>query len=136
MDNGRIKLWRDMMSWWWERCNHLFGAGLGTFELFGPSVQRTKHTLDQKYFIWMHSDWLQIVFEIGFIGLIVSVWTYSAALKHSLDRGPMFPSLVGFGIMMCGNYPLHLPVHAFVGALLISMAFSKNDGRQNKNPHV
>lgn len=122
-DNGRFKVWGFMMRFWHERASHWFGFGLGTQELFAPAVQNAHNFMKGSWFIWMHNDWLQILFELGIVGLALWAWVAWDILRDAYKQksSAVFASLVSLCFMMCFNFPLHQPESVFFGLLLVSL---------------
>ncbi len=118
----RFLMWKFFMSKWATNPKHwALGSGFGTFGVFSINLQRAFGMREGMWWIWMHNDWLQALFETGAIGLSLMIWTYTAALKGLLNRKllPEMQSLLLYGIMMLMNFPLHVALScAFVGWLL------------------
>jgi hypothetical protein len=124
-DSDRFKMWSIAMQWWDVNANAWFGTGVGSYFLLGPHIQTLNHYREGFWWIWLHNDWLQLVFEQGIVGLasfvivLISVvracfkskqyWVLSAALAYA------FTSL--------GNYPARLMVHGLIGIFICVLAF-------------
>lgn len=113
--NGRTSLWVHYMQWWNENVNPWVGSGLGSFEWIGlmlaPSGREAR-------FYLLHNDWLQILFETGWIGLILSVITFSwIAVKLYADERK-FILWCTFGVLAITYYPYH---HILVQALCLNL---------------
>lgn len=121
-----FELWGDLVSRWG-------GAGLNLTTNLLPKVQAlhkdrmiehraTGDTMD--FWLWLHSDWAQCLFELGVIGfclyLILSVYCVKRSWRIP---GGYFAATLGFLAMMLFNYPMHLPIHAFLGAFLVWVCF-------------
>lgn len=119
---GRFPIWANSFRFWFQQSHssqgpHIIpwvGANLGSFFMYGPSQQvdaamKAKMTgLD--VFFWMHNDWLQVLFETGYIGLALTITTYGIAVYRSLSRPILFASLVTFGAVSVTQMPLrHFP---------------------------
>jgi len=124
-DNGRVLVWRTCLEWWMHHANIWVGTGIGTFATFGANIQRVFLHRDDGYLLWMHNDWLQILFELGIGGLLLALLTFGAAIWRASRRQPLWiaASLAAFGTTMCGNYPLHLPMFGLLGGVLLALAF-------------
>lgn len=126
----RFIMWPLFMNWWVDNSDHFIGAGTGTFRQLGPSIQLQNKLLDHGIWLWMHSDILQVLFEIGFIGLILALWLVMVCLIK-LYRSKNHQVMVVFlaYIAMClGNYPLRLAEYAFLGMILIAFSLKVDDG--------
>lgn len=131
--NERFKFWPAYVEFWVKQKQYLMGMGLGTFRYFGPEIQIAKN-LDVGYFMpWAHSDVLQMMFEVGLIGLISAATMIVISVKKALmsKRLDLASALVAMVVIMCGNYPLHLAEFATLVTLLLTTSFkiSMSGGR-------
>jgi O-antigen ligase len=120
--SGRLQVWADIYRFWIGADSKLLGLGLGSFYYLGPLLTVQKYHLG---FLWAHNDWLQILFEQGIVGLVLAVATFQRALVLIYRREALFSSLFVFGCFMIANFPLHNPISALFGAVLIRLAFSE-----------
>ncbi len=75
-------------------------------------------------FVWMHNDWLQILFELGIIGLAAAIIFYICLIKHSWNKkNYLFPIVCTYGFISLTQMPLRVFVFQLLGACLIMMAF-------------
>lgn len=93
----------------------VIGVGLGSFKVFAHPIV-VGIIPPGRTWIWLHNDWLQIMFELGVIGLGLAVWSYMQFLALSITRPWLFASFLSFGAAMIGNYPLHMAAFALTGA--------------------
>lgn len=98
-DNNRLDMWRTYLELYtrlstWGKA---VGEGLGSFEWIGTLIK-----VNGQNYVWMHNDWLQILFETGYIGLFIAVCLFVWKLKGRRDR----MVVVGFAICMCFYSPL------------------------------
>lgn len=121
--SGRTHVWRVSFNWWLDNANYLLGAGSGSFQAIG--IYLTKDLPEQ--FIWMHSDWLQTLFEQGIIGTVLLASLFGYALYRSRKNYPLFFSLFTYGVWAVANMPLRYPLAALYGAVLVRWAFSKEN---------
>lgn len=115
----RIEVWQAV----WNGTNWL-GHGIGSLFTLAPylsagwdtTVQRIDHA---------HNDFLEIAFELGFIGagLYAGIIAYAVC---AADR-KILPVLLGFLVISEVAFPWHIPANAFVGALVIGHAI--RDGK-------
>lgn len=133
--NGRFLMWDFFMTKWWANpINYTFGTGYGTFGVFSANLQLAENMETSAWWVWMHNDWLEILFTLGVVGLFLSLLTYLDALKKLVLRGEYTAliSLLLFGIVMGVNYPLHSPISAIFGAWLILFALQKPEDNKNE----
>lgn len=131
MSSGdRFMMWKFFMSKW--ATNPLLwgaGSGFGTFGVFSVNLQRTFDVRAGVWWLWMHNDWLQGVFEVGIIGGLLMIWTYTAALIGLFRRQllPEMQALILYGIFMGGNYALHVGLTCVFLAWLLALALYKTN---------
>lgn len=124
----RFQAYKTFMGAWIRYANHWTGTGVGTFRIIAEKIQNnTGFMFDGKtgfYWPWMHSDWLQVVFELGMIGFLLIAALYAQALwrlynkKYSENE---FAMACGLGASAIFDYPLRY----FATALLCSYVVAK-----------
>jgi len=130
-DSYRFRYWKHSYDYFMTRpLNHFIGFGTGTFKVFGIIIQDT-----YKYFGWdgnakmifMHNDWLQILLEQGYIGVVLTIYLCVAILFRQLKnrRFILLSATAAFCGGMTFDYPFHYPIHAFFGVWLIGQTFEK-----------
>lgn len=94
----RLQLWSDAAA-----NLTLWGNGLGSFIWAYP------------YFEYAHNDYLQIMYELGPVGLVL----FAAFLVYALRDGPLTERLVllAFAVEACFGFPLYSPGTVMVAAL-------------------
>lgn len=99
----------------------IFGLGTGSWSVWGPLLQDFHNVAKGEWFTWIHSDFLQVLFENGLIGLILLLWVGIQALTRvtKSDHWWIGASLFAYGLSMIFNYPFHLAVHSFLGLFLL-----------------
>jgi len=123
----RFEAYRVFMGWWWEYGDIWIGLGQGSFYTMGPFIQRlTDFNLGaQSNWIWMHSDWLQLIFEQGFIGFGLVVILFGVTLKAAWRCPFLFGSVLAYGGMALFNFPVHYALHGAFGVLLVVHVLSR-----------
>lgn len=123
----RFEMWKFFWDRWTAPTVGLFGLGYGTFGVFSRNLQAFYHMKENGWWIWIHNDWLQTLFEAGWPGLGLLVGTYLQALWNLLRAGLRheFISLVLVGLTAGCNYPGHLMPTALFAAWLMVLALSK-----------
>lgn len=116
---GRSDIWNLTFHYFKDNVSHIYGMGLGSFYVVGLYLSRSLPST----FTWLHSDWAQILFEMGAIGLFLVILLYVDALWRSRRAYALFSSLVGYGVFATANMPLRYPLAGLFGAFLIRMAF-------------
>ncbi len=127
--SGRFGVWHLGLSWWLHHGHRFVGEGTGISQVALPLIQRA--ALPQVYYgqkldwwMWFHSDWIQLLFENGLIGFAAGVVMYGYALHKSWLKAPwLFSAVAGVGATALFNFPAHFPVHAFIAVIIFAMAF-------------
>lgn len=118
--SGRYSIWIAGLNWWASWVPKFNGMGIGTTWEFLPYIQKTNGFDMAQVFVWFHNEFLQVLFEQGFIGLILWVSLFFKCLYHSRKKDYLFISLVAFGFSSFFNFTMHLPFQAFIGSFLIA----------------
>lgn len=125
--SGRFKLYEAVLTEWWNKYDIWFGTGLGTYPLFGLDAQLKHKVLAGTWAIWMHSDWLQILVELGIVGLILALTSSISIFLRVMYRPAYLGALLSFSGSMLFNYPIHYPIHALLLMFIIIMAYGEKD---------
>ena len=115
---GRFGEWQLAMSYWWHNINPWIGSGPGTFCLHIQIINK-----GQVFFPWLHSDWLQMLFEEGFVGLALVIVLFATMLKRSFKNTKLFAMNVGYGFVALTQFPLHIFHLQLLGLGLIYETF-------------
>lgn len=137
-DNGRFAVWEATIRAWWEHSFWL-GFGPGSFQaLFSTHFQ-------PKWLLWgsfeqAHNDYLQVVFEMGIIGIIVMVACITIVAIHfksSWWGGKTESSVVvaaegalaAILLNAIGNFPFQLAPHFLLGIISFATIVRATQGR-------
>lgn len=121
LDGGeRIAKWTSYMSIWSsEWLTTVFGVGPGTF--MWMSIEKDAYR--PPLFLMMHSDWLQITFEWGLIGLGLTIGSFFVAVRRSWNNPPLLCGLFGLAAFMMTYHPWRFFPSAFLAAVIVAQAF-------------
>lgn len=126
---GRFDMWRFFMSAWGSNAhNWLFGSGFGSFGVFSINLQEHARLAEGVWWLWLHNDWLQGVFELGISGFLLMAALFIEGV-YRFYKDEMYreaQSLLLFGAMMMVNFPLHVALPSAFGAWLICLALEKD----------
>jgi len=95
----RLREWQEPMRYWVEHANKFFGIGPGSFEWVSVAQLTQKRT-------WMHGDWIQILFETGYLGVSLAISFYIVLLYEVRDKYYKLTTLVGLGLGMLVYSPM------------------------------
>lgn len=135
--SGRIGIWKQVLGWFVVHGNLIFGEGSGVSQILIPLIQKSQMPVDLKidwvqWWLWMHSDWLQLFFENGVVGFLLGAILYAQALTRSYKKSPyLFSAVVGVGVTATANFPVHFPIHAICAFAILSFALSKEEIKWN-----
>jgi hypothetical protein len=113
--SGRTVAWRAAMEWWWAQLHWPFGLGLGSYEGLAPFLPMPYGDLLYQ----LHNDWLQITFELGFVGLGLALALFFHLLWRARHHPYLFSGVVMMGIWMGTYHPLrYWPSQLFIACLI------------------
>ncbi|MGZ3698447.1 MAG: hypothetical protein ACXWP5_09950, partial [Bdellovibrionota bacterium] len=124
LTRGRGLIWTQAYYFFRDHLHWMIGSGLGGFYVIGPVLHQTK---DGSVFLWLHSDWMQTLFEQGIIGFIIILGMYLQALWRSRINPQLFAALAAYAMFGVANMPLRYPLSGLFGAFLIRWAFEKQE---------
>lgn len=115
--SGRWGLYNDAWDFWRQLGEPwLFGTGTGSF------LALSRNFIQDGKNLWpfMHSDWQQILFEQGFLGLFSALGLFMTLLWRSREKPLIFSFWIGLGAAGVFNMPLR-----YVPTLLLALAMLK-----------
>ncbi len=120
---GRLNAWLATASFWTARGHWLVGEGLGSFAVLGPEIT---HSDKNGLFIWLHSDWLQGLFEGGILMVLAMAFCFARAIRYVRfeNSRQTAASLTAYGLWATVQMPLHFLLSALLGGVLIRRAYS------------
>ena len=132
--NGRFEIW----EMGWKHYRHfgsaIWGLGYASTQIFLPLEQLTTGHMHGQTFLWFHSDWLQLAIEGGFVGMFCVFLSLGRALKQSWGHTEYLASLLGFVTLGVMDYPLRMPIHCFVLALIFGLTERGNSDLPESYP--
>ncbi len=132
-DSYRFVCWAWSMKWWQLHASHIFGTGLGTYFPLGAYIQdTTKHLYvgtSGKITIYpfIHNDWLQCLFELGWIGLILIFGLFIECLRRTYRNPTLFASIMTFGATAVFVFPVRNIVTAVIGMFLVRLSLVEKE---------
>lgn len=126
-DTGRFAAWRVFMKAWGEKLPVIWGSGPGTYPLFAVETQlETGYNISREagtgsFWIYLHNEWLQTLYESGVIGLGLVIGVYLKSGWSYFKRGDYLhvASLLGYGASSLVVFPTRYFYGALVGAYLL-----------------
>lgn len=117
----RFGIYQIAFDYFYAHCSMVTGCGVGTFWGYGPMMgDGLEFTKEAGVFPWLHSDWLQIGFELGSVGLIISILSALKIILNCLKnkRYYILASVVSYSGSMMFNMPIHWFWSLFIGIIL------------------
>lgn len=134
--DGRFEYWRNFfqdwlhgipgpigyripISLWW-------GTGLGTSLHVGSELQLLHSTpaqalQGQDLFMWYHNEYLQTLFELGFVGLVALLLAWHELYRRAGSHRTYLASFLAWSGAALFNYPFRLPLHAMSLVVLATL---------------
>lgn len=118
----RLQKYELFMRFWANDWRWIgFGVGPGSFVW-------TSFMLDDKnrsdLFVQMHSDWLQIAWELGAAGFGLAVWTWISAVRIAWGKVEVLSALFGCAAFALTYHPLRYYPSAILTAYIFFRAYS------------
>lgn len=119
-DSGRFKVYSTSFHWWQSQADQLTGTGPGSYFLIGPYIQAVTNNQPRNFFVWMHSDWMELAFQFGWLGLYLYLVQFVQLFDKCLTRKNVYllSALASYGAFAVFNFPTHIAHTAFVGIFL------------------
>lgn len=118
----RFKEWPNFFNWHLENASQLIGTGTGSFQWIGPGIQK----LQGKLYLQLHSDWFQLFFEGGALGLILVLIAAGHLFWKTRNNPAMFATLAGLASFMVTYHPLRFfPTALFIACAVVSIERNK-----------
>lgn len=137
-DSYRFQFWKFFMREWWERANVWTGTGFGTAALHLAGTQMFhKYNTENNLWLWLHSDFLQLAYELGFVGLALGVAVFVAAVvrAYRARRHELVAAIVTAAAVGSVQYPLRLgPFATLIAFLLMSALYDPRPTEPGRCP--
>ncbi len=112
----RINHWVRYMEFWRSDWRYIIaGVGPGTFMLMSMLIDKFQPPL----FLYMHNDYLQVLFELGLVGFVLMICLMARAIRGSWGNTKLLAGVLGASAFGLTYSPLRL----FPSAMLIAMIF-------------
>jgi hypothetical protein len=126
----RAMAWKRMMGTWWAQGwdTVAFGFGPGSFMWNSLLIDDFRSPA----FLHMHNDLLQILFELGAVGLLLTVGFVVASLRKCWDRPKIRASVIAACVFGLTYHPLRFFPSAIVVTLIFANAWSVNQSTKGE----
>lgn len=131
--NGRYDIWGVGWNWFWAHANPYVGQGFSSLQVLLPLQQTIMGYFTGNYFLWLHSDWLQLGLEGGALGMFCVFLSFGRLVWVAWPRPVLFGGLMGFAALGLFNYPLRMPVHCYCLVLICGLAEALHASHSRKS---
>ncbi len=116
----RIAAWKRFMGFWWGHGYWVraFGIGPGSFMWMSMVIDDFKNPI----FLHMHSDWQQIPWELGILGLILALGTWASAVMRSWENPRVLAAVFGTAAFCTTYHPTRFGPTALSISVIFAMA--------------
>lgn len=136
LGHGRTEHWVEAVKFL-KGIDVLYGAGPGSYFLYGPALALKDAQDGSPVFSWLHNDFLECLFGYGLIGVLLLSFLLVTALWFVRKRKRLRASLLIFIVIMCFQMPFEMPLFwFFIIYFLQGLDESKNlyfSGAENTN---
>lgn len=125
-DSARFKNWIHFFEWWAININPWYGTGFGRAEWIMPYLSLEKSRL----FLWMHNEYLQVLFEGGAIGLALAlaVLVQFFLLSRTQDRWKL-ATVVSVSVVCLTQFPFRFAFSAFFICFIANIIYSESSSK-------
>jgi len=133
----RFQAYKVFLGAWWRNAEHFLGSGFGTFQVIGPIIQDNTGFMispdHHYYWIWMHSDWLQTLFEGGYVGLALmgGLALHVLYKLYKLKDVKVFSLASGLCAAGVFDFPLRYLSLSLLAVLTVRVAYEKRSDAYN-----
>lgn len=124
--NGRFEIWKLTYEFWLEKDFLWTGLGAGSFSVYAPHVQIIKNYHPYGFYVWAHNEYYQMLFEFGYIGLAVFLFSVSHILVRTFRRPYLFSFFCTYAFVSVTQMPLRLFLTAMILAFILSFALASD----------
>lgn len=118
----RLEHWRRYMAFWGANPRDIIlGFGTGSFMWLSLLVDKFTPPM----FLHMHSDWLQILFEQGVVGLALCLGVVVSAAYRVWSSPKLLAGVLGVCAFGLTYHPLRFAPSALVVCLILNEAFKE-----------
>lgn len=99
----------------------LLGYAPGSWAILGPRLAGGSGQLAGEGWAWAHCEPLQLLFEVGVLGLglaAAAAWTH----RRAILAGPAGAAAAAIGVLCLASFPLHMPAVGPTCAVILGLA--------------
>ena len=120
-----------------------FGHGIGLFARWAPQTSQGGGNPDALTWIWAHNEYLQVLFELGIIGVVSIVMCIKGVVKDFMknfeDRELqcLFACFLALLVVSFFHFPFHIARMAGISLFLIALLQAKSTSLEDaKNEEI
>ena len=130
-NSGRFEPWLLIMNWWYEWANMWLGTGTGTFQWLGPTIQNK----DVDLLVFLHNEYLQILFEQGLLGIGLMFSLIFICLKKAWKTPWLFSCCMSTLFVFSVQFPLRFLLPQIFVLLLVRLCFDYDSVKHLENKY-
>lgn len=145
---ARLLAYRTTVEIWQQR--PVVGVGLGGFSLgymdqvYADYPKQAPASATEKRFEQSHSDPLQVLAELGIVGLVLVLaaavlWLWAVARNEALlpfERFGLLWGTITLFVEACVGFPFHVPTTALAAMAVMAMGLAGKPGNEGVTPLV
>jgi hypothetical protein len=115
--SGRFGVWDSSIILFNDMDSKISGFGIGTAEWMIPfsQIRANGGKFPSDFFTWMHNDYLQVLFEQGYIGLILLIIICINSIYKSYKLPWLFSTVIALLVAMSTQMPFrYMPFQIFI----------------------
>lgn len=128
-DSSRLGIWKNYLNFWDHSETYFLGLGFGSWDSFSRFIPFDDGNNGKFAYFIFHNDWLQILVESGFVGLVISLWVFAWLLWQLRHNREEFSATLAFAAMMCFYSPLRFAIGQIFLVFLINKSLNQLDRR-------
>ena len=141
--SGRWGIWTEALQSVWHQGEIWRGLGLGNTARMLVNLQQLLSNGDINHngqifqiprFFFMHSDIIQVVYEMGLIGAVCWIIAWVSVWPRVKDTIILSSSFCAWTAYLTFNYPVHMPISALCLAMTVTYAIRQRGGGRVHSP--
>lgn len=120
---NRVPVWIKVMERFYENFNLFVGTGTGSYRWLGPVMQGER----VEVLLFMHNEWLQIIFENGIIGLMLVLSLMALCLRNVYKIPHLFTAMIVMLVICWAQFPLRIELGFIYCLCLVRICISKQE---------
>lgn len=124
--SNRLETWQLMLTYWRDSFSLVFGSGIGTYWVLAPFIhQAVNGVVPEGVLTHFHNEYLQVLFETGFVGLFFMLGLLFLAVKklYAKKDYAVLASLIALSISALTWNPLRYMLLSIITVFVLRVAY-------------